>query len=31
MELGFKRCVAEHDMYTWGTGEQRLIVVVYVG
>ena len=30
LPLKFKRCASEHDMYTHGHGEQRLIVGVYV-
>ena len=30
MSLKFKRCASEHDMYTHGHREQRLIVGVYI-
>jgi hypothetical protein len=30
LSLGFKRCISEHDIYTRGNTERRLIVGVYV-
>jgi hypothetical protein len=30
LELGFKRCIAEHGMYTCGIDERRLIAGVYI-